>query len=379
MSGSMMIQPHRTTHLTGVLGHINQVRHPLVRFAAAPQPTNEAEQARQQQKRRKLGNRLWLLGYASLITGLFYPNILPRVKALILPDRSWKQSLNETEKARLDARVKDFNTHRNITFEFFVPDSESPNGYKQVQPDDYLKQQQNQVAQRIVEVLWERPDLLEQIQNLPNGLVIGLFHTRFLEQSIFSGTAGQVGYSGPRNPVIYDLALKSAQSGLNNPEDGVDVIGHELIHVLDLLKSEGKIEMFDGYLPGWTDEQKALYQKARAEEVEALARGKSPMRDYALTNAEEFLAELVSTYFERPNSLKASNPTLYGLMEDYFKQDRTQFSWDSGGNARSPIPRTETILFVGGIILLIGANGVMISDLRHRKRRDDDNNNKPPQ
>ena len=42
---------------------------------------------------------------------------------------------------------------------------------------------------------------------------------------------------------------------------------------------------------------------------------------YGATNPAEFFAVATEAFFERPRALRAQDPTLYGVMVDYWRQD----------------------------------------------------------
>jgi Mlc titration factor MtfA (ptsG expression regulator) len=53
------------------------------------------------------------------------------------------------------------------------------------------------------------------------------------------------------------------------------------------------------------------------------------LRAYAETNPAEFFAVATEVFFTRPVALRDEDPTLYGVLRDYFRQDpaaRPQFA-----------------------------------------------------
>jgi Mlc titration factor MtfA (ptsG expression regulator) len=55
----------------------------------------------------------------------------------------------------------------------------------------------------------------------------------------------------------------------------------------------------------------------------------SVLRAYAETNPAEFFAVATEVFFTRPVALRDEDPTLYGVLRDYFRQDpaaRPQFA-----------------------------------------------------
>lgn len=99
--------------------------------------------------------------------------------------------------------------------------------------------------------------------------------------------------------------------------------------------------------------------------------GTSLLDAYAATNAVEFFAVAVETFFERPVELRARHPELYGALAAYFRQDPA--GWDRGdatGEARAAPRRSRSApewaeylegLPAGVAIAAIGAGGLYLS------------------
>ncbi len=126
--------------------------------------------------------------------------------------------------------------------------------------------------------------------------------------------AGMVHAQGP---ILY--SAKDLWLGFRR-HDGHNVGLHELAHVLDL--ADGRA---DGVPVGASWSSSAPWLAIVSDRLQKLqtARkpGRSPLREYAGTNAAEFFAVAVESFFERPQQLRAKDPELYAMLRDYFGQD----------------------------------------------------------
>jgi Mlc titration factor MtfA (ptsG expression regulator) len=133
-----------------------------------------------------------------------------------------------------------------------------------------------------------------------------------------------LGESWNRGPVVlsWDHAL---QGGLND-RDGHNVVIHEFAHQLDSLTghTNGIPLLRKGQaFAGW--EQTML--EAYHDHVERVERGKPSVIDaYGATNHEEFFAEAIVTFFEKPRDLLAEEPSLYAQLSQLLALDPA--SWD---------------------------------------------------
>ena len=128
-----------------------------------------------------------------------------------------------------------------------------------------------------------------------------------------------LGESWARGPVIlsWDHAL---QGGLD-PEDGHNVVIHEFAHQLDGLSghTDGIPILRKGQAyAGW----EAAMLDAYHDHVARLERGEHTLIDpYGATNHEEFFAEAIVTFFERPQALRREEPALYGQLAQLLALD----------------------------------------------------------
>lgn len=172
---------------------------------------------------------------------------------------------------------------------------------------------ENIIITRINQVLTDRFDLLTQLCCLENGVEI-----RLHQGHGFHDEADEVYFFGRTTVHGDDAILEFATDevlygGGENHGDVMDVIVHELMHLLDYLDDD------DGILPGWNSKQRKQFEQARAEEWAKLQTGQpTPLVTYALTNDVEFLAVLAEAYWTREAELLASSPVLHQIMDDYF-------------------------------------------------------------
>ncbi|MDJ0641514.1 MAG: zinc-dependent peptidase [Erythrobacter sp.] len=133
-----------------------------------------------------------------------------------------------------------------------------------------------------------------------------------------------LGESWARGPVIlsWDHAL---QGGLD-AEDGHNVVIHEFAHQLDSLTGQANgipiLRKGQAYA-GW---EKAMLD-AYHYHVERVERGGETLIDpYGATNHEEFFAEAIVTFFERPRALRSEEPVLYAQLAELLALDPAQWN-----------------------------------------------------
>ncbi len=102
------------------------------------------------------------------------------------------------------------------------------------------------------------------------------------------------------------------------PRDGRNVGLHELAHVMDL--ADGKA---DGVPAGLEFAATAPWIQVMAERLSRIRSGTDGgvLRRYAGKNPVEAFAVAVEVFFERPRALKRTDPELYDMLSDYFRQD----------------------------------------------------------
>ncbi|MEL6574138.1 MAG: M90 family metallopeptidase [Pseudomonadota bacterium] len=133
-----------------------------------------------------------------------------------------------------------------------------------------------------------------------------------------------LGESWARGPVV--LSWDHALHGGLDAEDGHNVVIHEFAHQLDALTGHTNgipiLRKGQAYA-GW---EKAMLD-AYGEHVERVERGHHTLIDpYGATNHEEFFAEAIVTFFERPVALHSEEPELYAQLSELLALDPA--GWD---------------------------------------------------
>ncbi len=141
---------------------------------------------------------------------------------------------------------------------------------------------------------------------------------------IHDDNPAMLGESWARGPVVlsWDHAL---QGGLDH-EDGHNVVIHEFAHQLDGLTghTDGipilrKGQRYDGW-------EKAMLD-AYHDHVERVERGQGSLIDpYGATNHEEFFAEAIVAFFEKPQALQREEPALYAQLSQLLALDPAQWA-----------------------------------------------------
>ena len=133
----------------------------------------------------------------------------------------------------------------------------------------------------------------------------------------------RAGEAWRRGPVV--LAWNSVRRSVASPLDGYNVVYHEFAHVLDMQNGSA-----DGTPPlesaaqaeAWT---KTFYPAFKAF-VQATRRGQSTFIDpYGAGHPAEFFAVATEHFFEQPDQLRSNQPTLFGLLADFYHLDPTQW------------------------------------------------------
>lgn len=128
------------------------------------------------------------------------------------------------------------------------------------------------------------------------------------------GAAGA--YSG-----FVELSWEIAVAGVENPQDGDNLILHEFAHAMDV---DRRIIRF-GALPG-SDVQPARFvaEFAHAFASARVRRKEMPaelVSEYALSQPAEFFAFAIEFFFEAPNLLEQTFPWFYDQLSDLLEQD----------------------------------------------------------
>lgn len=123
------------------------------------------------------------------------------------------------------------------------------------------------------------------------------------------------GLASVNSPLI--VTEKSLEQSFKNPDDGFNVIYHELAHYFDM--EDGSA---DGVPSTRMSPEKSLQLKSIIhKEWQKALRGYSFLGTYAGTNEAEAFAVAVEFFFENPYKLKINNPDLYNALKDFFNID----------------------------------------------------------
>ncbi len=122
-----------------------------------------------------------------------------------------------------------------------------------------------------------------------------------------------------RGPVL--LVWDTAKRNARHPERGHDVVYHEFAHKLDMLDGAA-----DGTPPLESREALTRWANVCAREFgelrDRVARDKKTfLRAYGATNEAEFFAGATELFFDRPVAMLREEPELYGILQDFYRQD----------------------------------------------------------
>jgi Mlc titration factor MtfA (ptsG expression regulator) len=129
------------------------------------------------------------------------------------------------------------------------------------------------------------------------------------------GKGTRAGQAAINSPLI--VTEKSLEHSFRNPDDGFNVIYHELAHYFDL--EDGHAE---GIPSSRMPPEKSQHLKniIHSEWQKAL-QGNSFLGTYAGTNEAEAFAVAVEFFFENPSIMNVNNPELYNALKDFFNID----------------------------------------------------------
>lgn len=117
------------------------------------------------------------------------------------------------------------------------------------------------------------------------------------------------------------LAWDSVLRGARHPNDGHNVVIHELAHKIDYLDgSADGTPPLDGSAArrAWI----AAFAPAYLAHKDRADRGKkSFLSDYAVTNEAEYFAVATEAFFEKPGALARELPDVYAQLRDFYKLD----------------------------------------------------------
>lgn len=129
------------------------------------------------------------------------------------------------------------------------------------------------------------------------------------------GIGNRVGQASINSPLI--VSEESLKHGFRHPEDGHNVIYHELAHYFDLEDGQAEGIPAARMLPG----KVARWRNIIQNEWKKALQGRSFLGPYAGTNEAEAFAVAVEFFFENPQVMKTNNTELYEALKDFFNID----------------------------------------------------------
>ena len=160
--------------------------------------------------------------------------------------------------------------------------------------------------------------------------------TRFGGRSTVEEETELLGEAWNRGSVI--LSWPSALHGGRYPQDGHNLVLHELAHHLDGLDGEmgGSPPMSSERLRRWQQVVRASMDQLADEEQ----RGEPELIDpYGLTNEAEFFAVSTECFFERPVELRSRYAAWYGCLSELYRIDPAR--WFSGSSPAQSNGQTQ--------------------------------------
>jgi Mlc titration factor MtfA (ptsG expression regulator) len=129
------------------------------------------------------------------------------------------------------------------------------------------------------------------------------------------GKGNRAGQASINSPLI--VTEESLKESFRRPDDGYNVIYHELAHYFDLEDGVAEGIPASRLLPGKLFRWKTIIH---GEWRKAL-HGHSFLGTYAGTNEAEAFAVAVEYFYENPRVMYANNPQLYNALKDFFNVD----------------------------------------------------------
>lgn len=201
-------------------------------------------------------------------------------------------------------------TAHGFIFTCWVPDEDGVP--EEVDDAPGFAEAQDAFIARVQEVFRGRPDLLRIISFLDEGLEVRLHCGRgFVDEDSEVYFFGSV--QDEDGQLILEISTEEVLLGARAGHEALDVVVHELVHVLDHLDDP------QGMLPFMEPDERREWVRLRDHEREKIEDGASALDKYALTNDMEFLAVAVETFFARPQALAISSPKLFQLIDRYFQ------------------------------------------------------------
>ena len=194
------------------------------------------------------------------------------------------------------------------------------------------------VAGHIAEILFKRPELLEQFFKNPR------FFNVYMTAKAYTDAGGVAG--GCYDPSSQSIKLKASRlyEGFYGMIPGVAPFIHEFGHMLDSFDiNSSDMRTSTGLLPGmhrsdfdlYSHEARELFLSGKRLELErydkvrknqSVPQNEFPIGSpYVFQNDGEFIAGYLEMFFRNPNYFHQLNPTLYRAFEITFNQDPRKY------------------------------------------------------
>ena len=142
-----------------------------------------------------------------------------------------------------------------------------------------------------------------------------LFYPDRFDENYYGGDHADFdGMAHEQGPIL--LSAKAVKESWTTPEDGSNVVLHELAHLFDF-KNTGA----DG-IPSLMDPRsEEAWSALVRREMKRIRRRESMLRPYAATAPSEFFAVAVEVFFEQPQAMHEKHPELFEALTAFFNLD----------------------------------------------------------
>lgn len=238
------------------------------------------------------------------------------------PYLHYRPTLPPDKRAAHDEKIRRFAEHPDVQFAFV----DKSNSLLQLD-----KSTQYMIAARLLDLLHNRDDLVEHIIKQDKPLQFFIFENLTLPDTLFTDQH-ESGLFSAGNANI-SLSSDSLWEGVKWRGDGSGVDIHEATHAqeagnfwhMGIPWPAGLvgISAADGLLPGLSKHDKALWEieRSRLFEKFAASNDTSGLGSYAYSYRWEFLAEVVETFYDKPETVNDASPVLYDILKRYYRMD----------------------------------------------------------
>jgi hypothetical protein len=165
------------------------------------------------------------------------------------------------------------------------------------------------VAAGAATLLHGRPDW-----EWPGSRSVVFYPDRFSDDYYADAYAEYDGMAHQQGPVI--LSAQAVVDSWTHPDDGDNVVLHELAHLLDFDNTGA-----DG-VPALLDAgSERSWQALVRREMRRIRRGRSLLRDYGATAPSEFFAVATEVFFEQPHAMADAHPELFHALWAAYRID----------------------------------------------------------